>query len=222
MRYSITLLALVSSMAYGQLSIDEAKKTFYSYKMGSYDYHEQFIGHEGYGAPVITTKDGGAAFFGGTEDSTGSIGLIVKIDKYGKEQWKEAIRPQYDLMETQSVVEDNSGGIYLFMLSYDNAKYRGGCERVVHLSKNGDIIWDKIISTCEMINNPMIEYIRAEGDGRIALRGHMATEKPNQGEDPKRYYWEGWLDNKGNLIQKTGDLIIWENQDWQKLFKPEK
>lgn len=222
MKYLILLLSLFSSLAYGQLTIEEARKAFYTYKIGSYDYHEQFIGHVGYGAPVITTADGGAAFFGGTEDSTGSVGLMVKVDKHGSEEWKQIIRPQYDMIETQSVVEDNSGNYYLFLLSYDDNKYRGGCERIVHLDRNGAIIWDKIISTCEMINNPMIEYIRADKDGKIALRGHMATQKPVQGEDPKRYYWEGWIDNKGNLTQKTGDLIIWENQDWQKLFKPEK
>jgi hypothetical protein len=221
MKYLFVILSLVSSFAYGQLTIDEARKAFYSYKLGSYDYHEQFIGHPGYGAPVITTSDGGAAFFGGTEDSTGAIGMIVKLDKNGRETWKQAIRTQPDKIETQSVVQDNSGDFYVFMLSYDSKKYRGGCERIVYLNKSGTIVWDKTISKCEMINNPTINYIRSLKDGRVALRGHMATREPKQGKDPEYYYWEGWIDNKGKLTQKTGALIDWANQEWEKLFKPE-
>ena len=221
MKYLLVILSLVSSLTYGQLSIDEARKAFYSYKLGSYDYHEQFTGFSGYGAPVITTSDGGAAFFGGSEDSTGEIGLIVKLDKDAREEWKQAVRPQFDKIETQSVVQDNSGDFYVFMISYDDKKYRGGCERIVYLNKTGAIIWDKTISECGLINNPTIDYIRSLKDGRIALRGHIATQKPIQGEDPKYYYWEGWIDNKGKLTQKTGDVIDWANQDWEKLFKPE-
>jgi hypothetical protein len=220
MKYCFVILSLVSSLAYGQLSVDEARKAFYSYKLGSYDYHEQFVGHAGYGAPVITTSDGGAAFFGGTGDSTGSFGLIVKIDKDRREEWKQAIRPQFDEIETQSVVQDNSGDFFVFMLSYDSKKYRGGCERIVYLNKDGAIIWDKIISECGLVNNPTISYIRSLEDGRVALRGHVATKKPRQGEDPKYYYWEGWIDKTGKLTQKTGNVIDWANQDWEKLFKP--
>jgi len=220
MKYLFVILSLISSLAYGQLSSDEARKAFYSYKLGSYDYHEQFIGHSGYGAPVITTSDGGAAFFGGAGDSTGSFGLVVKLDKDGREEWKQAIRPLFDEIETQSVVQDNSGNFYVFILTYDLTKYRGGCERIVCLDRNGTIMWDKIIGECAQINNPIIAYIRSLEDGRIALRGHVATKKPRNGEDPKYYYWEGWIDHKGNLTQKTGDAIDWANQDWEKLFKP--
>jgi len=221
MKNLFVLLSFCSSLAFGQLSIDDARKAFYSYKLGSYDYHEKFIGYKGYGAPVIQTSDGGAAFFGGAEDSTGSIGLIVKIDKDGKEEWQQAVRPQFDLIETQSVVQDISGNYYVFMISYDEKKYRGGCERIVHFNKNGVQSWDKIIGDCGLINNPMINYILALEDGRVALRGHIAIKKPPEGKDPEYLYWEGWIDNKGKLTQKTGDVIDWVNQDWEKLFKPE-
>jgi len=220
MKYLFVILSLVSSLAYGQLSTDEARKVFYSYKLGSYDYHEQFIGHTGYGAPVISTSDGGAAFFGGTGDSTGSFGLIVKLDKEGREEWKQTIRPLFDEIETQSVVQDKSGNFYVFMLSYDRTKYRGGCERIVCLGRNGIILWDNIIGECAQLNNPIIAYIRSLEDGRISLRGHIAIKKPAKGEDPKYYFWEGWIDDKGKLTQKTGDVIDWANQDWEKLFKP--
>jgi len=215
-------LSLIGSLAYGQISTDDARKAFYSYKIGSYDYHEQFVGHTGYGAPVITTLDGGAAFFGGTGDSTGSYGLIVKLDKDAREEWKQAIRPQFDEIETQSVVQDKFGNFYVFLLSYDSKKYRGGCERIVYFSKTGSVVWDKIIGECGLVNNPTIDYIRSLEDGRIALRGHVVTQKPSAGEDPKYLYWEGWMDSKGKLTQKTGEVIDWANQDWQKLFQPEK
>jgi len=221
MKYLFLLLSLGSSLAFGQLSIDEAKKAFYSYKLGSYEYHEQFTGHKGYGAPVIVTSDGGAAFFGGSGDSTGTYGLIVKLDKNSREEWKQAIRPQFDEIETQSVVQDITGSFYVFLLSYNTKKYRGGCERIVHLDKKGTIIWDKMIGEYDIMNNPVIAYIKALDDGRIALRGHVVTKKPPEGKDPEYFFWEGWIDNKGRLTQKTGDVIDWANQDWQKLFKPE-
>jgi len=221
MKYLIVILSLVSSLAYGQLSIDDARKSFYTYKLGSYDYHEEFIGYAGYGAPIIITSDGGASFLGGSGDSIGSLGLIVKINENGMEEWKQIVRPQFDDIETQSVVQDINGNFYVFLLSYDNEKYRGGCERIVHINKDGSIIWDKIIGDCELVNNPVIAYIKALDDGRIALRGHIVIKKPDKGKDPEYCYWEGWIDNKGILKQKTGDIIDWANQDWQKLFKPE-
>lgn len=222
MKYLILILSLGSSLAFGQISKEDAMKAFYSYKLGTYEYHEPFIGHKGYGAPVITTMDGGVAFFGGTGDSTGSYGLMVKLDKNLKEEWKQTVRPRFEEMETQSVVQDASGNFYVFVLSYDPEKYRGGCERIVHISKNGSVTWDKIISNCELVNNPVIAYIRSLDDGRIALRGHMVTVMPPQGEDPKYCYWEGWIDSKGVLTQKTGAVIDWSNREWEKLFEPEK
>jgi len=221
MKYLFVILSLAGSLAYGQLSVDEARKIFYSYKLGSYDYHEQFTGFTGYGAPVIITSDGGAAFFGGSGDSTGSFGLIVKIDRAGSEEWKLAIRQQFDEMETHSVVQDKAGDFYVFMLSYDYKKYRGGCERVVYIKKNGVIGWDKMIGEYGLVNNPTISYIRSLEDNRISLRGHMVKQPPPQGEDPKYCFWEGWIDNKGKLTQKTGAIIDWSNPDWEKFFKPE-
>ena len=221
MKYLIFILILICSTAYGQLTIPEARKIFYSYKLGSYDYHEQFIGHAGFGAPYILTADGGAAFFGGSGDSTGSYGLAVKIDKAGNEEWQQIIRQQFDEMETQSIVQDKAGNYYVFLLSYDNKRYRGGSERILYLDKTGKVVWDKTIGAYTLMNNPTISYIKALDDGRISLRGHICTEKPKPDKDPDYRYWEGWIDNKGNLTQKTGQLIVWENQDWQKLFSPE-
>jgi hypothetical protein len=221
MKHFFFFISFIGCTVYGQLSIDDARKAFYSYKLGSYDYHEQFIGHAGYGAPVITTLDGGAAFFGGTGDSTGSFGLVVKIDKSAKEEWKQAIRPGFDEIETQSIVQDTNGNFYIFMLSYDNNKYRGGCERIVFLNKLGAVIWDKIIGGCELINNPVIASIRSLDDGRISLRGHIVIRKPAEGKDPEYFFWEGWIDSKGKLTQKTGQVIDWSNRDWEKLFSPE-
>jgi hypothetical protein len=221
MKYIFLLLSLICTVAYGQLSIDEAKKDFVAYKLGSYSYHEQFIRHPGYGAPVILTADGGTAFFGGTGDSTGSYGLLVKLDKTQMEEWSQAIRPQFNEIETQSVAEDKNGNFYVFLLSYDEKRYRGGSERIVCLDKSGKILWDKTIGTYTVMNNPTIAYIRSLDDGRIALRGHVVTDKPLEGKDPVYRYWEGWIDSKGTLTQKTGNVIDWSKQEWQKLYEPE-
>ena len=217
MKYLFVFLLLTSSTVYGQLTIDIAKDSVLKYHLGSYSYHQQFIGYKGYGAPIVLTADGGAAAYGDGDEGA----MLVKLDKNGRKQWIQIIPPKGDEMESQSVVQDVNGNYYAFMLVYDNTKYRGGCERVVHLSKTGVIVWDKIIGSCSLVNNPIVSYIRMLKDGRIALRGHIVIEKPAEGKDPSYHYWEGWINNKGALTQKTGNVIDWSNQDWQKRFKPE-
>ena len=68
----------------------------------------------------------------------------------------------------------------------------------------------------------IVEYLAANfrPGGKIYMRGHMAKEKPADG-DPKYLYWEGWLDATGKLTQQTGEQIDWSKDEWQKKFKPE-
>jgi hypothetical protein len=218
MKYLFVILLFVSSIGYGQLTMEAAyDSAVRKYHIGSYSYHEQFKGHTGYGAPLILTSDGGGAAFGDGDEGT----MLVKLDKTGKVQWKRIIKPKGDESESQSVVQDKNGNYYVFILVYDNTKYRGGCERVVFLTKTGTIVWDKFIGSCNLINNPTVAYIRALSDGRIALRGQTVTEKPVEGKDPQYHFWDGWLNTKGVLTQKTGEVIDWSNKDWEKRFKPE-
>lgn len=147
--------------------------------------------------------------------------MIVKLDKNGKVQWKRTIQPKGDEMESQSVVQDKNGNYFVCILVYDNTKYRGGCERVICLNKAGVILWDKFIGTFTLLNNPTIGYLRALGDGRIALRGQVVKQTPPKGEDPKYLFWEGWINGKGLLTQKTGEVIDWKSPEWQKFFKPD-
>ena len=219
MRYLTFATLLFSTATYGQLTVDVVKeKAVIKYHIGTYSYHEQFIGHNSYGAPLILTSDGGGAAFGDGDEGI----MLVKLDKDGKEQLKRIIKPKGNETESQSVAQDKNGNYYLFMLTYDETKYRGGCERVVCLSKAGAILWDKFIGSCNLVNNPTVSYIRALSDGRIALRGHVVKETPPEGKDPTYYYWEGWLDKTGKLTQKTGPLIDWKKQEeWQSRLKPE-
>lgn len=223
MKNPLLFFVFCSSICCAQITIDKAREiSFTKYKVGSYSYSEEFLGHQGYGAPAVTTADGGAAFFGGTADEKGTCGLVVKIDKEGNEQWKQCIRPQFDEMETQSVVQDNAGNFYVFMLSYDSKRYRGGTERIVHINKAGKIVWDKTIGTYQLMNSPTVSYIRALKDGRIYMRGHVVTDKPEKDMDPKYRFWEGWINSQGKLTQKSAEVIDWSNQEWQKKFRPEK
>ena len=218
MKHAWIIFFFICSISYGQLTIEAAgNNSVRKYHISSYSYHEQFIGHKGFGAPLILTADGGGAAFGDGDEGT----MFVKLDKNGKEQWKRTISPKGNEMESQSVVEDVNGNYYVFILIYDNCKYRGGCERVVFINKLGAIGWDKFIGPCYLENNPTVAYIRAMSDGRIALRGQAVTEKPDEGKDPAYHFWEGWINNKGILTQKTGDVIDWANQDWKKKFGPE-
>jgi hypothetical protein len=107
------------------------------------------------------------------------------------------------------------------MLTYDETKYRGGCERVIFLNKAGTIVWDKFIGTCNLLNNPTVSYIRQLNDGRIIMRGHVVTQKPAKGKDPQYRFWEGWLDKTGKLTQQAGDVIDWKKPEWKKKFEPD-
>ncbi len=214
------LFLLLPSFTFAQITREEAREAVQPYYIASYSYHEQFVGHDDYGAPLILTDDGGAAVYGDGEVDGIASGLLVKLDSAGKESWKVTIHKQFDEIESQSVVEDDKGNLYVFMLSYDNSRYRGGSERVVCFDKSGKLLWDKTLGKYTLTNNPTISYIRNK-DGKIYLRGHIVTEKAVDGKDPVYYFWEGWLDEKGNLTQKNGQVIKWEDQTWQDLYKPE-
>jgi len=218
MKHLLIVLLFANSAVFGQLTQHIVRDSAVrKYHISSYSYHEQFIGHKEYGAPFIFTSDGGAAVFGDGDEGT----MLVKLDKNGKLTWKKTILPKGDEVESQSVVQSINGNYFIFQLVYDNTKYRGGCERVVYLSKTGAILWDKFIGSCSLLNNPTVAYIKALSDGRIALRGQVVTKQPEKGEDPDYQYWEGWINSKGVLTQKVGAVIDWENPDWKNLFKPE-
>ena len=218
MKTIMIVLLFIGYTASAQLTMDMAyDSAVLKYHIGSYSYHEQFKGHKGYGAPLILTSDNGAAAFGDGDEGA----MLVKLNKNGKVEWKRTITPKGDEMESQSVVQDKNGNYYVCILIYDNTKYRGGCERVIFINKTGTILWDKFIGSCALVNNPTISYLRSLSDGRIALRGQVVLKAPEKDKDPAYHFWEGWINSKGELTQKTGDVIDWKNQDWQKLFKPE-
>lgn len=212
-KYVLITLLFVCSMSYGQLTMDSAKKVIAKYRLGYSTYFDPFVGKAGYGAPWILTDDGGAAAFG---DNT-----LYKFDKTGKEEWKRTVKIQFDEMESQSVAQDTKGNLYVFMLSYDQKRYRGGSERVLCYDKKGKLLWDKTLGAYTLLNNPIVSYIQPLKDGHIYMRGHVVKDKPLEGKDPKYHYWEGWFDSTGKLTQKANEEIDWKKDEWQKKFKPE-
>ncbi|HYC83934.1 MAG TPA: hypothetical protein VEB86_01875 [Chryseosolibacter sp.] len=218
MKYLLILLFVAGTSARAQITMDIAyDSAVRKYHIGSYTYHEDFKGHRGYGAPLILTADGGAAAFGGGDEGA----MLVKLGKTGKLEWKRTVKPKGDEMEPQSVVEDSNGNFYVFILVYDRTKYRGGTERVVFFNKTGTPVWDKYLGSFTLLNNPTVDYIKAAADGRIALRGHVVREAPEEGKDPSYLFWEAWLDSQGGLTEKTGEVIDWANPEWKKKFSPE-
>jgi hypothetical protein len=212
------ILFLVSPTVFGQLTIDAARDSLVTkYHIGASTYLDQFVGHPGYGAMVILTNDGGAAAFGDGDEGL----MLYKLAKTGKLQWKRKIPRKGTELEPQCVAQDSKGNFYTFTLTYGLGDYRGGCERVVFVNKTGVLGWDKLIGTCHLIDNPTVSYVRTLQDGRIAIRGHVVTQKPAEGKDPEYHYWEGWIASDGVLKKKVGEIIDWNNQEWKKLFAPE-
>lgn len=218
---STFIIAFICLHSNAQMTIQQARELSNSYQLGSYSYHQQFIGFKNYGAPLILTKDGGMAVYGDGEVDGKACGVLVKTDKNGKEQWKKSIVKQFDELESQSVVESSTGNFLVFMLSYDHTRYRGGSQRVICYDKNGKQLWDKTLGKYTLANNPTISYIKALPDGRIALRGHIVLKEAVEGNDPVYNYWEGWLDGTGKLTQKTGKVLDWSDKSWEDLYKPE-
>lgn len=212
MKYLFITTMFLSTLVYGQLTIDSLKKIVAPLRLGYSNYFEPFVNKVGYGGPWILNKDGGGAAFG---DNT-----LYKFDKKGKELWKRKIKDRFEEMESQVVADDTKGNLYVFMLEYNSKVYRGGNERVVCFDKTGKQLWDKNLGAYSALNNPIVSYVKTTEDGKIYMRGHMAKEKPKDG-DPKYLFWEGWLDVTGKLTQKTGEQIDWAKDEWQKKFKPE-
>ena len=212
-RYSLVILLFVYTAGYGQLTMESARDSVARYRLGYSTYFAPFLEHPGYGAPWILTGDGGAAAFGDN--------MLYKLGRSGKVEWKRTVKPQFDEMESQSVAQDTKGNLYVFMLSYDNKRYRGGSERVLCYDKKGKLLWDKTLGAYTIMNNPTVSYIRQLDDGRVYLRGHVVKEKPLEGKDPVYSYWEGWLDSTGKLTQKAGEVIDWAKGEWKERFSPE-
>lgn len=221
MKYAIFLgliTTFVTSKA--QMSMDQAKEATLQLHLSSYSYHEQFLGHAGYGAPVILTSDGGAAAFGDGDEGP----MLVKFKPGGEIDWKCKFPAKGEEMELQSVVQAKSGDYFVFALVYDNEKFknRAGCERAAYVSQKGTLVWDKYIGSCAQVNSPTVSYIRALPDGRISLRGHVVKQAPPKDKDPTYQFWEGWLNNKGVMTQKAGAVIDWKKtEEWQGRLKPE-
>lgn len=218
MKRILIILILTSSNAIGQMTIEAAQDSLVrKYHIGASTYLTQFVGHPSYGAIAILTTDGGAAAFGDGDEGL----MLYKLDKTGKLQWKRKIARKGTELEPQCVIQDSKGNFYAFSLVYGLSSYRGGCERIVFVNKSGVVGWDKQIGSCLLINNPTVSYTRTLQDGRVAIRGHVATQKPPEGKDPAYHYWEGWISSTGVLTQKVGDVIDWKNESWKKLFAPE-
>jgi hypothetical protein len=217
MRSILIILLFISVSSYGQITIERAQDSLRKYHLGTSTYFEGFMGHPGYGAQVILTIEGGAAGFGDGDNGT----ELIKLDKSGKVEWRKKIKKQFEETEPQCVIQDNTGNFYVFILNYNPAGYRGGCERVICYNKIGTLLWDKSIGTYTLLNRPTVSYVRTVKEGGIEMRGHVVKEKPAEGKDPNYRYWQGWFTSKGILTEKTGEIIDWSNPELQKKFKPE-
>jgi hypothetical protein len=210
---TICLIITYSFNAYGQLTLFQAKQEVKEYNRLSYSDHRKFEGHKGYAAPFISTLDSGFAFFGGNK-VTKSVNL-VKMDKDGANEWNLLIKPKFNEIETQSIVQDEHANFYAFMLSYNYSKYRGGAERILYVGKSGNVIWDITLGNYSAVNNPHCSYIHLNKDGVLELRGHIVKELPTGNTNPTSYHWTGWLKNNSKWTQFVDGAIDWKKSKYK-------
>ena len=208
---------LTATIGFSQISIKDAKIMAKNYNMISYNYHQPFEGHKNYAAPIIVTNNNGVLFFGNTKENGSPV--LMHLNSIGEIEWSTPINKKFDEMEVQSVVQDLDGYFYAFVLSYNYKVYRGASERVIKLDSTGNVKWDIILGDYGLINSPHCSYIKLHDDGRLSLRGHIVTDKAEEGKDPKYNSWQGWLNAKGELIQKIGGVIDWSNAEWKKFLE---
>jgi len=209
----------MSFPTYGQLNLLEAKKVAEEFKYVSYRYLEEFEGHEGYAAPIIISTDGGALFF--TRPNDGNQYDLVKINKEGKKEWSIELKAKFDDMESQGIVENSKGNYYAFLLSYNQSRYRGGAERVIYLSRNGEIIWEQLLGDYTLENNPTCSWIRIHSDDQLEMRGHIVTDPELKDRNPEYRFWKGWLNPLGERSDEIGTVIDWSDPVTQTFFEVE-
>ena len=188
------------------------------YEVGQYSYHTKFIGYNGYAAPIIQTRDVGVLIFGDSGGESDKKAFLFKVDKQGKQEWMRAFEPRHSAMEAQSVLEDANGQIFVFILSYNYAIYRGGTERIVCLDRNGNTKWNKLAGKYAKEENPHFSYIELLDDVRIYMQGHFVPGKGGS-EKNSYHYMECWIEKDGELSLKIGPLIE-DWKPWLEKFKP--
>jgi hypothetical protein len=223
MKYLLLLFVTLGSIAHAQLSTQLAKEAGSLHGLIYYTYLEGFEGYAGYAAPAIQTADGGAVVCGtqyGERDQT--TGVVVKLDSDGRQKWVTHIAPNYNDLEVQGILQDQTGYYFVFVLSYNYKKYGGGVERVIFLDPQGELVWDKEMGPYTLLNSPTFAWIKLLEDGSVAVRGHIVTEKPLKGQDPVYRYWEGVIDNQGEMTQQIGDVMDYEKDpSWELKYLPE-
>jgi hypothetical protein len=215
MRIITLFLLLICNHSFAQLSIESAKKACRPYQLGLYSYHEKFIGKAGFAAPLVLTSDGGAAQFGNATSEQVQGALLVKLNSGGKEEWKLFIRPEFDEVEAQSVIQDQKGNFMVFLLSYDQKRYRGGTQRVLRIDPKGKILWDKTVGLYSVMKSPTFNSISLSENQQVYIRGQIVTDVPASGKDPLYRYWEGWINAEGTLTQKSHEVIDWKSAKWK-------
>ena len=218
MKYCIFILVLITTQAFGQISLDDAKKLAAEHQFTTYRYHQKFEGHAEYSAPIVIS-DETIVFF--SKDKQTKEYALKKIKSDGELIWKFPVKQNYDELESQSLLITEEGMIFAFLLSYNYDVYRGGTERVILLDSEGSVVWDKLIGEFGLVNSPTFSWIRINEDGKVEMRGHIVTEFVEEDERPVYHYWRGWLDSEGNLNQEIGDALDWSDPATKALFEVE-
>lgn len=170
-----------------------------------YSHHLRYLGNtDGIAAPIIALPDGTLVVVGTrVTPRPGRAGLstavAARFDASGDTLWElDFARKGFPESEGASALPLGEG-VVLYVLSYVNPAW-GGVTRIVHLDRDGAIVWDWLGRGRGSADTPFADELRLTPNGHIAIDGHIYLRKGGPSHD-----WRGELDGAGTLVRdETG------------------
>lgn len=176
----------------------------------------QFIGHEGYVAPVIATRDGGFLIVADRREKERRP-VALRLDKTGALLWETDLgREGYVTFEAAGGLE-TAQGFVVAVASYRNPA-RNPVTRFIALDSQGKPGWDVATRGDGHTRSPYPFLALLEPSGELVLKGWL-YDGPTADDTP-RLSWSAVLTTQGRFTQEVvGDTPLAKNDRSHLVFE---